>query len=186
MNHDEVLADFIGAPAMNGSLSLSSLLSMAIALLAGAAVPFQGGSNAALGRMLGHPLWATLASLLVSIVVVLPLLFVMRVPAPTVGAAVQGPAWLWLGGVAGVAYLTAALVLTPKLGAASFIVSVMAGQMLASLVIDHFGLMGLAPKPIALGRLAGGALILVGAGIVQAHSVAPPAPASRAVSAGQS
>ena len=67
---------------MNGSLSLSSLLSMAVALLAGAAVPFQGGSNAALGRMLGHPLWATLTSLLVSIVVVLPLLFVMRVPAP--------------------------------------------------------------------------------------------------------
>ena len=59
---------------MNGSLSLSSLLSMAVALLAGAAVPFQGGSNAALGRMLGHPLWATLTSLLVSIVVVLPLL----------------------------------------------------------------------------------------------------------------
>ena len=56
---------------MNGSLSLSSLLSMAVALLAGAAVPFQGGSNAALGRMLGHPLWATLTSLLVSIVVVL-------------------------------------------------------------------------------------------------------------------
>ena len=169
---------------MNGSLSLSSLLSMAVALLAGAAVPFQGGSNAALGRMLGHPLWATLASLLVSIVVVLPLLFVMRVPAPTVGAAVQGPAWLWLGGVAGVAYLTAALVLTPA-GRASFIVSVMAGQMLASLVIDHFGLMGLAPKPIALGRLVGG--VDPGrAGIVQAHSVAPPAPASRAVSAGQS
>ena len=49
----------------------------------------------------------------------------------------------------------------------------MAGQMLASLVIDHFGLMGLAPKPIALGRLVGVGLILVGAGIVQAHSVAP-------------
>ena len=156
---------------MNGSLSLSSLLSMAVALLAGAAVPFQGGSNAALGRMLGHPLWATLASLLVSIVVVLPLLFVAGAGAhgrrggPGAGMAVAG-------GVAGVAYLTAALVLTPA-GRASFIVSVMAGQMLASLVIDHFGLMGLAPKPIALGRLVGVGLILVGAGIVQAHSVAP-------------
>ena len=48
--------------------------------------------------------------------------------------------------------------------------------MLASLVIDHFGLMGLAPKPIALGRLVGVGLILVGAGIVQAHSVAAPPP----------
>ena len=129
--------------------------------------------------------WATLASLLVSIVVVLPLLFVMRVPAPTVGAAVQGPAWLWLGGVAGVAYLTAALVLTPKLGA-SFIVSVMAGQMLASLVIDHFGLMGLAPKPIALGASRGRGVDPGRGGHRAGAQRCSPAPASRAVSARQS
>ena len=66
--------------------------------------------------MLGHPLWATLTSLLVSIVVVLPLLFVMRVPAPTVGAAVQGRPGSGRRRRRG--YLTAALVLTP-LGAAS-------------------------------------------------------------------
>src|SRR5690606_25460654 len=127
---------------------LSSLLPMAIAVMAGASVPFQAASNAALGHALGHPLWATLASLVVSVLVVVPLMMVMRVPVPAFGAAVQGPAWLWLGGVIGVAYLTAALILTPKLGAASFVVSVIAGQMLASLLIDRYGLMGLAAKPV--------------------------------------
>ncbi|WP_256376838.1 MULTISPECIES: DMT family transporter [Thalassospira] len=68
-------------------------------------------------------------------------------------AAAQGPAWWWLGGVVGVAYITAALVLTPKLGAASFIVSVIAGQVLASLLIDHYGLMGLTPKPAGVWRV---------------------------------
>ena len=85
---------------------------------------------------------------------------------------------MWLGGVAGVAYITAALVLTPKLGAASFIVCVIAGQMLVSLLIDHFGLMGLAAKPVGLGRLAGVGLILVGMLVVQASSMAKPATAA--------
>lgn len=157
---------------MQAPSSLTSLLPAAVALVAGAAVPFQAASNAALGRTLGHPLWATLASLAVSALVVLPLLLALRVPAPELGAALHGPAWLWLGGLAGVAYITAALVLTPRLGAASFIVSVVAGQMLASLVIDHFGLMGLAAKPAGAGRVLGVALIILGMVVVQVSSAA--------------
>jgi transporter family-2 protein len=155
---------------MQWSSSFSGVLPMAIALAAGAAVPLQAASNAALGRALGHPLWATLASLSVSALVVVPLMVLMRVPAPAFGAATQGPAWWWLGGVAGVAYVTAALMLTPRLGAASFIVSVIAGQMLASLLIDHYGLMGLAPKPAGAWRVAGIALILLGMVVVQMSS----------------
>jgi len=152
---------------MQWSSSLSGLFPMVIALVAGAVVPFQAASNAALGRALGHPLWATLSSLAVSVLVIVPLMVLLRVPAPALGAAAQGPAWWWLGGVAGVVYITAALVLTPKLGAASFIVSVIAGQMLASLLIDHYGLMGLTPKPAGAWRIVGILLILVGMVVVQ-------------------
>lgn len=170
---------------MNWPFSLPSLLPIVIALVAGAAVPFQAGSNAALGRALGHPLWATLSSLTISVLVVVPLMLLMRVPAPAFRAAALGPTWWWLGGVAGVAYITAALVLTPKLGAASFIVSVIAGQMLASLLIDHYGLMGLAPKPLGLGRFAGVALILLGMLVVQiSGSPTSPAFAPASVSEG--
>jgi len=162
---------------VNVSSSLLPLIPMAIALAAGAAVPFQAASNAALGHALGHPLWATLSSLMISVLVVVPLMMLMRVPAPALGAAAQGPAWLWLGGVAGVAYITAALMLTPKLGAAGFIISVIAGQMLASLVIDHFGLMGLAPKPAGMVRIVGIGLILLGAIVVQISTTTPSSPA---------
>ncbi|NMG66034.1 EamA-like transporter family protein [Azoarcus indigens] len=168
---------------MQGPSSFPAVFPMAIAVAAGAAVPFQAASNAALGRALGHPLWATLASLGVSVLVVLPLMMLMRVPAPALGTAAQGPAWWWLGGVAGVAYVTAALMLTPRLGAAGFIVSVIAGQMLASLLIDHYGLMGLAPKPAGGWRVAGIALILLGMAVVQMGSsptASAPGPASSA------
>ncbi|MBC3422739.1 DMT family transporter [Pseudomonas sp. RW3S2] len=146
---------------------LSAILPLLVALLAGAAVPFQAGSNAALGRLLGHPLWAAGVSLLVSLMMLVPALLLMRAPMPQLQNLAQAPWWAWLGGVAGVIYITAALVLTPRLGAAGFIVCVIAGQVLSSLLIDQFGLMGLPEKPVNLPRLLGVAMIVGGMLVVQ-------------------
>ncbi len=140
----------------------SSLL--AAALVAGAAIPFQAGANAMLGRLLGHPLWATMVSLAVSVALAIPVMMALKVPVPTFATAATGPWWIWIGGAAGVIYITAALLLAPKVGAASFIVAVIAGQMAASLVIDHYGLMGFIQRPANLARIAG--LVLIVAGLV--------------------
>lgn len=148
-------------------IALSAILPLLIALLAGAAVPFQAGSNAALGRLLGHPLWAAGVSLLVSLMMLVPALLLMRAPMPQLQNLAQAPWWAWLGGVAGVIYITAALVLTPRLGAAGFIVCVIAGQVLSSLLIDQFGLMGLPEKPVNWPRLLGVAMIVGGMLVVQ-------------------
>ncbi|MFJ4373581.1 DMT family transporter [Pseudomonas japonica] len=152
---------------MNLNLAPAVVLLPLIALLAGVAVPFQAGSNAALGRLLGHPLWAALVSLSVSVLLVLPALWLMRAPLPHLAALANAPWWTWFGGVAGVAYITAALILTPKLGAAGFIVCVIAGQVLSSLAIDQWGLMGLPERPVNLARLLGVGLIVVGMLVVQ-------------------
>ncbi|MDD1017242.1 DMT family transporter [Pseudomonas rubra] len=152
---------------MNLPAISATLLPLTVALLAGAAVPFQAGSNAALGRLLGHPLWASLVSLVVSVLMVIPALLVLRAPLPQLGAVAHAPWWAWLGGVGGVAYITAALVLTPRLGAAGFIVCVIAGQVLSSLIIDQWGLMGLPERPVNGLRLAGVGLIVLGMLVVQ-------------------
>lgn len=158
---------------MPNSASLSSLL--LIALLVGAMVPFQAGANAALARLIGYPLWATLVSLAVSLAIVLGLILAMRAPLPALAVALKGPWWMWVGGAAGVAYLTAALLLAPKVGVASFMVAAVAGQMIASLIIDHFGLMGLPVKPVNTARIIGLALIVAGMIITQMESVGSPA-----------
>ncbi|MDD0975225.1 DMT family transporter [Pseudomonas fontis] len=152
---------------MSLNIAPAVVIPLLIALLAGAAVPFQAGSNAALGKLLGHPLWATLISLAVSVLMVLPALLLMRAPAPQLAALGQAPWWAWFGGVAGVAYITAALILTPRLGAAGFIVCVVAGQVLSSLAIDQWGLMGLPVRPVNGLRIAGVTLIVVGMLLVQ-------------------
>lgn len=152
------------------NLGPSSLLFAA--LLAGAAVPFQAGANATLGRLLGHPLWATLVSLGISLVLVIPVMLASKVPVPMVGALLKGPWWIWIGGVGGVIYITAALLLSPKVGAASFIVAVIAGQMATSLIIDHFGLMGFTARPVSFARITGLLLIVAGLAVTQWANIA--------------
>lgn len=161
---------------MNGFLPTTAALLAGAALIAGALVPFQAGSNAALGRALGHPLWATVVSLLISLLVIVPVILAARPPSPALSQAAQLPLWAWLGGLAGVAYITCALLLTPRLGATGFIACVIAGQMLSSLLIDHFGLMGLPVKEANPGRLAGLAVMFIGVLMVQWFTLtAPPA-----------
>ena len=152
---------------MKFSLLFTSFIPMSLALIAGMAVPFQAASNVALGRALGHPLWATLTSLIISIIVLIPILIIIRPQMPNIQAALQGPIWLWIGGVLGVAYITAALIITPKIGIASFMICVIIGQIIASLLLDATGIMGLLPRAITTGKIIGTALMIIGLVIFQ-------------------
>lgn len=159
---------------MNSSLSVMAFA--LVAVVAGALVPFQAGSKAELGRALGHPLWATLISLLVSMLVVIPILLAIQLPIPALGAIQNLPVWAWLGGVAGVIYISSALMLVPRVGATSFIVCVIAGQLITSLLLDYHGWLNLPVREISVGRVLGVALVLLGMVMVQWFSatVLPP------------
>ena len=143
-----------------------------LAVIAGAVVPFQSAINANLGRGLGHPLWATLASLLVSILVLLPVILALRLSLPSLGFITKAPLWMWTGGAFGVCFISLALVLLPKLGASGFIALAMAGQILASLLLDHFGLFGLVERQLTAPRLLG-VLMLIGGVVLIQFSSAP-------------
>lgn len=143
-----------------------------LAVIAGAVVPFQSAINANLGRGLGHPLWATLASLPVSILVLLPVILALRLPLPSLGFITKAPLWMWTGGAFGVCFISLALVLLPKLGASGFIALAMAGQILASLLLDHFGLFGLVERQLTAPRLLG-VLMLIGGVVLIQFSSAP-------------
>ncbi|EJN27998.1 hypothetical protein PMI35_03194 [Pseudomonas sp. GM78] len=138
-----------------------------LAVIAGAVVPFQSAINFNLGRGLGHPLWATLASLVVSIVVLLPIMLAMRLPLPSVAFITKAPLWMWAGGAFGVVFISLAVMLLPRLGASGFMALALAGQVVASLVLDHFGWFGLVERQITLPRLAGAALLIGGVVLIQ-------------------
>jgi transporter family-2 protein len=52
--------------------------------------------------------------------------------------------------------------LTQRLGAAAFIALVVGGQLVCSVLLDHFALMGLPEQSITPGRVAGVALVVAG------------------------
>ncbi|MFF7061548.1 DMT family transporter [Pseudomonas sp. NPDC008258] len=160
---------------MFGKISILALAPMGLALLAGALIPLQASSNGALGRELGHPLWAALTSLIVSSAVLIATIAVLRIPQPSIAEALRGPWWLWIGGFSGAVYVAMATFLPPKLGASNYILFVMVGQVIAAMLIDHFGLLGLAVKPVNVIRLVGILIVLFGLIVVQVGSNRAPA-----------
>lgn len=135
---------------------------IALSLFAGFAVPLQAGSNARLGVLLGHPFWATVISLLISGVAIALVMLVVKVPRPNLGALMGGPWWIWLGGLAGVFYITVALMVVPRLGALNFIMAVVVGQLIISLIIDYFGLLGLPRHTPSMQKIIGVSVVLAG------------------------
>jgi bacterial/archaeal transporter family-2 protein len=66
------------------------------------------------------------------------------------------------GGLLGAAYVTSILVAVRTLGAGGVVAATIAGQLAVSVVVDHFGLIGVAKQPISLARIAG--IVLLGLG----------------------
>ncbi|OZY34806.1 hypothetical protein CJF35_22715 [Pseudomonas lundensis] len=141
---------------------MSLFVSIVLSLLAGFAVPLQAGTNAKLGVLLGHPLWATAVSLVVSCIAVMVVMLIFKVPRPNIAVLQAGPWWIWFGGIAGVLYITAALILVPRLGTLNFIMAVIIGQLTISIMIDYFGLVGLPKQPLNLQKIIGVSVVLAG------------------------
>lgn len=143
------------------------LPALLLALLAGLLLPLQAGINSELRTTVGNPVLATLASFLVGTLALALVLLGLRVALPSPESLRTSPWWHWTGGALGAVYVLVSVVVAPRLGAATMIATIVAGQMLASLLLDHFGLAGYAHHPVNLWRLAGAALVITGVVLIQ-------------------
>jgi bacterial/archaeal transporter family-2 protein len=149
-------------------MSVGPTLAIFLAALAGAGLAVQSGTNAVLGRMLGHPMWASFWQFAAGTVLIVAIMIAVRVPVPAFAAtAATGPWWVWIGFFTGSFFVVAALSLSPVIGVGGFIAALVAGQMIASLALDHYGLVGLAVRPLTLARAAGAAFIIAGVLLIQ-------------------
>jgi transporter family-2 protein len=137
-------------------------LSLVVALVAGALVTVQTGSNARLKEAFGEALPAVVASSMLGVVLLIGVIMVTRTPAPTLERAMAAPWTAWLGGVLGAAYAVTVVVLARDLGAATLTALVVTGQLICSVVLDHFGLLGFELHIASAGRLFGCGLLLAG------------------------
>ena len=140
---------------------------LVLALAAGVLLPVQAGLNAQLRSALGSPIAAAFISFLVGTAALAAVALVFRISFPFSRAwAVTHPVQ-WSGGIIGALYVFAAVVLAPKLGAGTLVAAVVAGQMITSLLLDHYGLIGFPVHSLSPVRLIGAALIIAGVVLIQ-------------------
>jgi transporter family-2 protein len=132
-----------------------------LALAAGAGLPVQAGVNAAMARHAGRPEWAALVNFAVGLVALAAWLAATRAAPPPVSVLARVPLWAWSGGVLGAFYVSAVVVLAPRLGIAATLGLSIAGQMVGALLLDHYGFAGLATREVTGQRVLGAALLVV-------------------------
>lgn len=148
-------------------MSWQSLSLVGLALIAGAIISVQAPINVMAAERLGHPLGAATLSFLVGTVCLIAATLVAARGQVAWGAVVSLPPLLFLGGILGAIYVTTSIVLTPAIGIGAVIALGIAGQVAAGLVLDHYGMLGLVPRDITLGRAGGATLVVVGALMVR-------------------
>ena len=137
-------------------------LAWLFAFVAGGLITCQVGSNSQLKKSLGQPLPALIVNYALGIAAVFLYTFFRQVPFPSTEKAFQTPWWGWLGGIFGAVYGLAAIVLASQLGAATLSALVVTGQLICSVILDHFGLLSFDVHPAGWARIAGCGLMVVG------------------------
>ncbi|MGO9867384.1 MAG: DMT family transporter [Rhodomicrobium sp.] len=140
-----------------------SIFPWLIAALAGVLTPVQSGANGTLGKVFGNPYAPLLISLAVSAVfAAIVALAVRGLDILDPARAAQAPWWAWIGGFCGTILVFSQPTAAPRLGAAIYIGVVVTASAIASIAIDNFGILGFAPHPASIGRVAGAALMVAG------------------------
>ena len=138
-----------------------------IAAFVGATFAAQPVINGEIARQTGSPFWATMVSISVSLLCLTALALAGvggRVPTDKL---LGLPPWVLIGGAIGVGVVMSAVWLTPIIGVTAFFTWLIAGQLIASLVMDHFGIMGLPVNEISTWRIVGVVMTLSGAILVK-------------------
>lgn len=142
-------------------------LMVILAVLTGIGLSFQAGVNARLGQHTPTPFHAAFLNFVVGSVL---LLAASLIAAPGAGLAMsrlgQAPWWTWLGGLLGAAFVAMAVKTTPVLGVVLMLSCAIAGQMIGSVVIDQFGMLGLPVRSLTPGRVIGLGLVFAGVVLV--------------------
>jgi bacterial/archaeal transporter family-2 protein len=137
-------------------------LLMIAALSLGAILPLQAAINSRLSKSISSPVYAAFVSFAVGTIALF--LYLMATKQLNLQALQpkQNPWWIWTGGLLGTFFVAGIVILLPKLGVVLAFSLVIAGQMIASIIFDQFGWLGVAIREISLGKIAGVVLLIAG------------------------
>ena len=135
------------------------ILIILIGLAGGAAVGLQSPMASMISQRLGIFESVFIVHLGGAIIALLPLLFYGG------GRLSQWRSMPWYtlaAGIFGLIVIGAISYMIPRVGIAASITTIVAGQLLVGVLLDHFGLLGAAVRPVDLTRVVGLAVVLAG------------------------
>lgn len=130
-------------------------------VIAGAFLPMQGSMNSKLAKAGENPVYASMISFTIGVLALVAYILLTSQNVSWKGLK-DAPSYSWLGGVLGAFYVTVIVFAFPKIGPGLTFGLVVAGQLITSIVMEHFQIMGTPHQPISLGRIVGVLLIIIG------------------------
>jgi len=127
-------------------------------------IPTQAAVNNKMAGFVDNPILSAFISFLVGTAALLAYILISGISLGNLTSAREAPAIAWVGGLLGAFFVAASVFLVPKLGVAMTFSLIIAGQMLITLVIDHYGLLGVPLREISFLRIAG--VILIASGVI--------------------
>jgi len=135
---------------------------MMLAILAGFILPIQGALNSKLGAVLDHPMQSTLISYIGGFIACVVFLLIFHPSLPELKTFKSIEPHLLTGGFLGAVFVSAMLYLMPKIGVANMLAAAIVGQLIMSLMLDHFGAFGNPVIKVSATRVFGVLLLLAG------------------------
>lgn len=143
-------------------ISSQLLMLMPLAIGIGIAMTFQTAINSQLREYLYSPLQAALLSFLVGTIALAAMVFFQPAEKPNLDTLQQIPWFLWLGGCLGGYAISVSIYTAPKLGFLTLSGLIIFGQIVTSMIVDQYGLLGTEKTPVNWQRLLGGVVIFTG------------------------
>jgi transporter family-2 protein len=142
--------------------NVSIYLLLPLSILVGFSLASQAGINAQLRLALSSPIQAAFISFFIGTVILGLIVFIQGEPWFKPNALPSIPWWAWLGGLLGAFNIAMSIYLAPKLGALVLAISIVCGQIIASLALDQQGWFGYPKIEITVNRVIGALLLIAG------------------------
>lgn len=138
-----------------------------LAIVCGIASSVQVGLNASMAKGIESPIWGAIIALAIGAIGLAVYAVCTNNLKAKWQAASTMPLWVWTGGLLGAVFVAGAAIAAPKVGATAFVGLLLLGQVLASLILDHYGWLGFEQVPISLGKLIGIGCLCVGVFLIK-------------------
>ncbi|MDD7425808.1 MAG: DMT family transporter [[Actinobacillus] rossii] len=134
-----------------------------IALCAGFALAIQAAINSQLaGALIGQPVVAAFISFLTGTIVLLGICWWKADLVVAWQHLPKQPWWKFIGGPLGALVVFTTIFLAPKIGVTNMLFFIIVGQLIAAMLIDHFGLLGMNERPMQIWQIIGLLFITLG------------------------